>query len=180
MPSSQSWGSVFAAEFKRIVLRTRTLVALAIFALVGIGITVGATTTMQWVASQADANAQLAGNGFMGLGVAASFVSFATSLLCVSSTARDYRDGAAAATLVLVPNRTRLLSVRLAVWVLTALAITLVTLLPLALIYLGSYAQPTMAFAEIVCASLGTCVLVLVAFACASLLRRGSLAMQCF
>ena len=180
MSSIQSWGGVFAAEFKRIILRTRTLVALALFALIGIGLTIGATSAMRWVASQAEAGNQVLGQGFVGLGLAASFVSFATSLLCVSSTARDYRDGAAAATLVVVPNRTRLLSVRIVVWALTALAVILVTLLPLALMYLGTYAQPTMAFAEVACATLGSCVLTLVAFACATLFKRGSLAMLGF
>ena len=180
MYSDQSWGNVFAAELKRIVLRTKTLVALTLFALGAISITIGATSAMRWVASQGGAEAQHLGQGFVGLGMAGSFVSFAVSLLCVSSTARDYRDGAAAATLVVVPNRVRLISVRMAVWVLTSLVVTLVSLLPLALMYLGTYAQPSVAFAEVACGVLGSCGLALVAFACATLLKRGSLAMLGF
>lgn len=179
MSNTQSWGSVFLAEFRRIILRTRTLIALALFALVGILITVGATTAMEW-AKQEGLDGMSAGPSFAGLGLAASFVSFAVSLLCVASTSRDYRDGAAAATLVVVPRRGKLLSARMVVWTLTSLVAMLATLLPLALMYLGTYAQPAMAFVEVACGVLGSCVLVLVAFACATLLRRGSLAMLVF
>ena len=168
------------SELKRIVLRTRVLVALVVFALVGIGVTVGAVALMDFAQSEAAKEGMSMSVGFVGLGLAASAVAFGTSLLCVSSTARDYRDGAAGATLLVVPNRQRLLSARIATWMMAAVVVSLATLLPLAIMYMNMYEQPSVAYVEVACGVVGTCVLVLVAFACSTLTRRGALGMVAF
>ena len=180
MSSAQRWGAVFAAEFKRIVLRARTIVALAIFALVGIGITVVMASLVNMAQQELAGDVLVDAPIFVGLGLATSFVSFATSFLCVSSSARDYRDGAAAATLIMVPRRQRLLSARMVAWTVAAIAVSLCTLLPLAVMYQSMYERPIMAFAEMACGIVGTCVLVLVAFACTTLARRGAFALLAF
>ncbi len=179
--SSQSWGSVFVAEFKRIVLRPRALVALAIFAAAAILVTVGLTSATDWAQQQMAAEGGPApSNTFMGLGLSVSVLSFTLGLLCVSSSARDYTDGAAAATLTVVPKRSKLLSARMVVWAAVAVVVTFVTLLVAALIYMSRIGSFGDALKEIACYTLGVCMLVLVAFACATLMRRGSLAVLAF
>ena len=179
--SSQSWGSVFVAEFRRIILRPRTLVALAIFATVAILLTVGLTSTTDWAQQQIAAEGGVApSSAFMGLGLSVSALSFTLGLLCVSSSARDYTDGAAAATLTVVPKRGKLLSTRMVVWAVVAMVVTFVTLLTVSLMYMSRIGSFGDVLAQIGCYTLGVCMLVLVAFACATLIRRGSLAVLAF
>lgn len=179
--TSQSWGSVFVAEFRRIVLRTRTLVALAVFAAVSILVTVGLTSVTDWTQEQAAAEGvSIPSLAFMGLGLSVSALSFTLGLLCVSSSARDYADGAAAATLTVVPKRGKLLFARIVVWAVVAAVVTFVTLLAVVLMYMSRIGNFGDALMQVACSMLGVCMLVMVAFACATLLKRGSLAVLAF
>lgn len=178
VPATQSWGRVFVAEFKRTMLRTPSIVSLIVFALVTIGLAVG-VTAVTTLAAQANSDAAV-GPTFAGLELPLSLISFLLGLRCVSSCARDYTDGAAAATIVVVPNRTRLLTTRIVVWMLTTFVVTMVTMTAIVLIHATMIKDLVTVLTQALCASIGTCMLVLVAFACATLVRRGALAMLTF
>ena len=176
--SPQTWGRVFAAEFRRIIQRPPVLIAMGIFVFAAIGLTLGSMVFMEW-ASQAGAEG-IGEPSFTGFSMPVSLLSFALSILCVSVTSRDYTDGAAAATLVVVPRRERLVTARMAIWAVVAFVVTLVALLLVMVIQLPRIESITQTIASALCGSIASVVLVMVGFACATVFRRGAFSMLVF
>ena len=177
----QTWGRVFAAEFRRIILRPGVLIAVGVFVLAALGATLVGMFVMEW-ASQAgaDMGADVVAPTFTGFGMPVSLLSFAMSLLCVSSTSRDYSDGAAAASLVVVPRRGRLVTARMAIWAATTFVVSLVTFLLVMVVQIPRIDNVAQTIASALCSSVACVVLVMVGFACATVFRRGAFSMLVF
>ena len=173
----QTWGRVFAAEFRRIILRPAVLIVMGVFVLAALGATIGGMAVMEWAAQS---GADVASPGFTGFGVPVSLLSFAMSLLCVSVTSRDYSDGAAAASLVVVPRRGRLVTTRMAIWAGTTFVVSLVAFLLVMLVQIPRISNVTQTIASALCSSMACVVLVMVGFACATVFRRGAFSMLVF
>ena len=173
----QTWGRVFAAEFKRIILRPAVLISMGAFVLAALGATIGGMAVMEWAAQT---GADVGSSEFTGFGVPVSLLSFAMSLLCVSVTSRDYSDGAAAASLVVVPRRGRLVTTRMAVWAGTTFVVSLVAFLLVMLVQIPRINNVTQTIASALCSSMACVVLVMVGFACATVFRRGAFSMLVF
>ena len=174
----QTWGRVFAVEFRRIILRPAVLIAMGVFVFAALVATLGGMAVMEW-ASQAGAEG-VGTPTFTGFNMPLSLLSFALSILCVSATSRDYTDGAAAATLVAIPRRERLVSARMAIWTVTAFVVTLVALLLVMVVQLPRVDNFAQTIASALCGSISSVVLVMVGFACATIFRRGAISMLVF
>ena len=173
----QTWGRVFAAEFRRIILRPAVLISMGVFVLATLGVTIGGMAVMEWAAQS---GAGVGSSGFTGFGLPVSLISFAMSLLCVSATSRDYSDGAAAASLVVVPRRGRLVTARMAVWAGTTFVVSLVAFLLVMVVQIPRIDNVTQTIASALCSSMACVVLVMVGFACATVFRRGAFSMLVF
>ena len=180
----QGFGSVFAAEFKRVMLRTKALVAIAVFAIVTIGIFVGMIALTDWVSTEAvnqGVEAPSAPIGFPGFSMAIVLLSFAFGCWASSLVARDYNDGSVLATLAVVPRRGMLFLARLLPWVVTSFVTSLVVMVAcmgIGLSKMGGDAgliaiQSVLASLSVVCA----CIL---GFCCGTITKKGSLATLSF
>lgn len=179
MRTRQSYGSVFRAEFRRVILRQKTLITLALFVVVTIAVSFGAQTAIDWAASQSDALPKDS-RTFVGVPFPVGLLAFLLGIYVSSHAARDYADGSAAATIVLVPNRGRLASARMLTWIITVALTASLALAGSILVCIGHVDDLVRTAIDIACGVAGLTAYMMLAYACATVTRKGSLAVLCF
>ena len=184
MGETQSWGAVFKAEFKRILMHKSTIIALILFVVAAVALTVLAfvaiSAATEAVNNSGQASEELAPILFTGYGLAETILVFTIGLLCATSTARDFVDGAASSTLVLVPKRSRLITARIVIWLLVALVATAVSIAAITLLLANKITDPAPLDMSALGTLLNVLVFTIIGFAGAVLLRKGAYAVLAF
>ncbi len=175
--NKQTFGMVFGAEFRRIALRTSTLVAMGIFAVAALLLSFGFVALAQFAAANASEEiAVTAPSGLTSLGLPYGLICFLFCIFTAITSAHDYSNGAAAATLVLVPNRGRLLGARVAVWGIMGFLQMFVPGIILAIVFMGSMGGLGQALLSVLLCSCSVSLYGLIVFGVATLVRRGAFA----
>ncbi len=175
--NKQTFGMVFGAEFRRIALRTRTLVAMGIFATAALLLSFGFVAMAQFAAAHPTEGAVVsAPSGLTSLGIPYGLVCFLFCIFTAITSAHDYANGAAASTLVLVPNRGRLLGARVAVWGIMGFLQMFVPGIILAIVFMGSMGGLGQALLSVLLCSCSVSLYGLIVFGVATLVRRGAFA----
>jgi ABC-type transport system involved in multi-copper enzyme maturation permease subunit len=180
----QGFSSVFVAEFKRVMLRTKALVAVFVFAVIALGAFAGSIALIDWASAEA-ANQELTTGQLLADFPGFSMVSFLLSIClgCWASSfvSRDYNDGSVLATLTVVPRRKALFFARLLPWVVTSFVIALVVMgacMGIGLSKIGGDVTPIAIQAVLAALSvMCTCVL---GFCCGTITKKGALATIAF
>ena len=183
----QSFGSVFLAETRRVVLKPKRLIIAGIFAVVSILVFMGATAVLDWGAATA-ANTEGMEEAasviptFLGYDLPLSFLSFCFGIYAASFAARDYNDGVILSTLLRVPNRLRLFLARLLPWVAFSFVFSLVAFMVIAVLSIGRVDSGQIVFVclEGLLAAVGVMFTTILGFCCGSLTKKGSLSVILF
>lgn len=177
MNEAQTFGVVLKAEFARFFKRKRTIFWLAIFAVAAIAVTAGVVSFGDFAQKELETAESLP---FVGYGLAHSLLAFTIGILCSSAVAGEYADGVMGSSLLVVPRRGRFMGAQLAVWMVVAFVVTLLVCGALAAMYSGRFADMAQALLGLVLVPVAVCATTLVAYACASISRRGSVSVLLF
>ncbi len=185
--NNQSFGNVFKAEIKRILANKRTLIFMFAFSVFAAIMAYVATVVDKWIAEEM---IKSAGEGadqvtlsipdFSGFGLPFGFMTFFIGIMCVSSIARDYSDGTIRAFLNVVPNRIRLFTARLLMWVCIAFLSGLLALILIALFHMSYVTSHPDFFFEGIMSVLAYCLIVAISYGIATIIRKGSLGVMIF
>ncbi len=185
--NNQSFSNVFFAEIRRIVARKKAIIFMFIFAVASAVLALVSTLALKWTADEMLKNA---GEGigqvavsvpdFIGFGMPFGFMTFFIGIMCVSSIARDYSDGTIRAFLNVVPNRIRLYTARLLMWVFIAFLSGLLALALITLMHLPYATSQPDFFINGMMSVLAYCLTVAMAYGIATIIRKGSLGVLVF
>ena len=125
---NQRFGNVLGAEFSRIFGRTGVKVALGVCAVLGILSSSVALVALKMLtqATQSDTLTASATNIYSTVSGGIEMTAFCLALYFIAAVSKEFNDGSMRCGLLLVPNRTRLLVARTAVWVILGVAASLI------------------------------------------------------
>ena len=183
--SSQSLFSVMAAEFKRMFLRPKALVAIALFAAAAVALYAASIAVMNLAVEVAADSPDLeappaAATGFMGFELPLTVLSLCLGIHAASLMARDYNDGTLLASLLVVPGRGRLFAARLVPWIIVSAVVSLVVFLLCFVISLNRISDTSIALAQLGLSIVSCVFATILGFCCGTITKKGSLSILAF
>ena len=183
--SKQRFGSVFSAEMKRVVFKPKRLLVVVIFTVVTILVFIGMSAAVDWsvsVAAEQGIPLDEAPPAFLGFATPLSFLSFCLGIYAASFSARDFNDGTIMATLLAVPNRTRLFFARMLPWVVLSIIVSLIAFGVIGVIGIGKAGADQTTFIAIqgILAVISAAFTTIIGFCCGNITKKGSLSVLLF